>query len=784
MLKKLAVCMAAVICLTGGIFTGCSPSSEKVSANSDGLESAVAYKPEYISVEDYGINYIYDFCGSDENLIFASDKAIGMKKEVDLYTNETYEYEETAPALFKVDMGTKEIKELKVYDSKNIPEGYEGNRNIMGIGEGEEGTFWVHDSIYTYKYDLPEGFNYETGNMWEYYTEGDTFNTLTQFDFEGNELKSINLNEWGITEIGSIETDSKGFIYITGWNGEVWVYDKEGTLKFSISSEDNSYGSLYKMSDEKIGLITYSEDYTQRTFKVIDPATGGFSEEIELTNNVYNILGGFGEYKFCYDYNGKIYGYKEGAESGEKVLDWFEYDINSDEIYKYEILENGMVTGYSQHWDGEENTCELIIMNPVDKKDVVDKEEISLACLWMDYELKGEIIDFNKSNDKYRIVVRDYSEFNTEDDYNMGLTKLNTEIISGQVPDILFTNGIPFDVYASKGIMTDLWTLIEKDAEIKRSDLMEHVFDLMSKDGKLYQVASNFYISTAIANRQIVGDEDITVEKLIQMSENLPEGSYIFDEYITKMDVLSMIIYTNMDDLVDWESGECKFDSQGFIDMLNFVNSFPKEFDWENYDWNANYESEYTRLLKGTQILSRTSFYDINSYLSAESALKGNARYVGVPGLEGGITALELTGGLAISETCENKEAAWEFVRTVLTEEYQEDNLWNGFPTNKKVFDEMVKEAMTEDFDMEGIPMPKASWGFEDMEIEIFAMTQEQLDKFMDLINSASVIVNYDEALTEIILDEVEGFFDGQKSAEETANLIQSRVSLYVSEQR
>jgi ABC-type glycerol-3-phosphate transport system substrate-binding protein len=40
-----------------------------------------------------------------------------------------------------------------------------------------------------------------------------------------------------------------------------------------------------------------------------------------------------------------------------------------------------------------------------------------------------------------------------------------------------------------------------------------------------------------------------------------------------------------------------------------------------------------------------------------------------------------------MSSTCENKDGAWQFIRKLLTKEYQETNTWGDFPTNQEAFD-------------------------------------------------------------------------------------------------
>ena len=43
------------------------------------------------------------------------------------------------------------------------------------------------------------------------------------------------------------------------------------------------------------------------------------------------------------------------------------------------------------------------------------------------------IIDFNKNNEKYRIVVKNYET----EDYQTGRTQFNADITSGKCPDLI-----------------------------------------------------------------------------------------------------------------------------------------------------------------------------------------------------------------------------------------------------------------------------------------------------------------------------------------------------------
>ena len=57
------------------------------------------------------------------------------------------------------------------------------------------------------------------------------------------------------------------------------------------------------------------------------------------------------------------------------------------------------------------------------------------------------------------------------------------EIMSGNVPDMILTDGLPVRQYAAKGLLEDLYPYI--DADMGRDALITPVLDADSEDGKL-----------------------------------------------------------------------------------------------------------------------------------------------------------------------------------------------------------------------------------------------------------------------------------------------------------
>ncbi len=61
--------------------------------------------------------------------------------------------------------------------------------------------------------------------------------------------------------------------------------------------------------------------------------------------------------------------------------------------------------------------------------------------------------------------------------------------------------------------------------------------------------------------------------------------------------------------------------------------------------------------------------------------------------------------------------------------------------------------------------------------------TQEAFDTAWDLLTNANLMYYRDDTIPDIILEEADAFFAGDKTAEETASILQSRVSIYLAEQ-
>ena len=69
-----------------------------------------------------------------------------------------------------------------------------------------------------------------------------------------------------------------------------------------------------------------------------------------------------------------------------------------------------------------------------------------------------------------------------------------------------------------------------------------------------------------------------------------------------------------------------------------------------------------------------------------------------------------------------------------------------------------------------------------DQEIILEPLTAERAQELKDYVLSVDKLYYYDAAIVDIICEEAAPFFAGQKTAEQAAEIIQSRVQIYVNE--
>jgi len=807
---KRALSLLLALCLTLGL-AACGKDKNQIDGDAENL-SATVYVPEFLDM---------DFADSKNTSFYGgcTDGQYAYMLVAHYPDWEAGEEGDTTYQILRMPLDGGEAVPMENFKLDAAPEGYDSAYSgVNGISAGTDGTIWVEEYVSAYAYDLPEDFDPETGNYWEYpVTDSLEAEYRVQLDSTGNEITRINASDLrdkldgeSVYSAGNI-IDKDGDLYIQT-DTRILVMDSSLNIRFSIDTE-GFWGSLTLLGDGTVGAVVTESDTVNNTYtrklQVIDKSAKDWGEAYELPDNVYETYNGSGDYLFYYMKGQDLYGYKAGAEEGEdpnvRLVNLLDADISADRLEFFSILEDGRVVVMARSYVGDGNGLTLATLTPTPRSEVPEKTILTYATMGLGQEIRNRIVNFNRSNGTYRIQVKDYSEYNTQDDYTAGIQKLNTEILAGEVPDLIDASNLPLRQYGAKGILEDLWPYIESDPDIGgREGLMDRVFTSAEQDGKLYQIFESFYISTVVGAASVVGDRTSwTLDDLQTALASMPEGCALFSVYDTKSSVLQMALNMNLDRFVDWNEGKCNFNSDEFKSILAFADNFPLEYDWAA-DSSGEWDDDFTRISEGRQMLLQESMGEFRDIQLQKAMFSGPVSYIGYPVEDGSAgSAFNTYDGLSMSSTCSDKEGAWSFMREILLPHYtggDREDLWRmhgGFPTNKADFEWFAEMSMTPSgyqtdengeqvLDENGNPIETSntSYGIGNLNVDIYATKQEEYDQIMDLYNQVDRMSSMDTNVYDIVNEVAGSYFAGDRSLDDAAELIQNKVTTYVNESR
>lgn len=596
------------------------------------------------------------------------------------------------------------------------------------------------------------------GNIWAVCSVNSETVNLLQFDAGGALRQSVdltsNLSE-GIRisdDTGLfINLDLSGNIYVTVKSTKTYVYvfDKQGQYLFDLEDKSNLL-CVVKTAEGDVAFCV-SDGTTSGSLLTIDKNARKWSGNRIKLGTVYGIYGGAAHSFYIYD-SSDFYGYTIGTQSKEMIFNWADLGLSTGDVHVCELTGGrfAAITGtFSQTGLYSYN---LTMIEP--GKD--ERTVLAMSSIQPDESVMEAVAQFNKSSQKYRIELTTYfSSYDdvSDEDLDNAIEKFNLEIISGNIPDIIDLSNMPIEIYAEKGILEDLYSYINADPDINMEDYFENILDAFSIDGSLPYVTNGVMIATFFADSRITGTEagwtyDDVLSLLTQYKLDGLNSKFFLEKAIQ-----------SSDSLVDWSVGECYFDSDEFIQLLELAAKVGNK--------NGNAFSGETKDKSVSAIYNITfSVYDIAQFFDI---FEGNVNAIGLPNDHGTDYQAVLPGAkIGMSAAGRNKEGAWSFVRTFLEERQQDSSYF--FPIRKASFDKLMKEAMN----------GNSIWSYR-YEGKI---TQQEVDIAESLLSSAHYSFSNNTTIIDIAGEEAEAYFNGSRTAQEVAANIQTRVQLYINEQR
>lgn len=609
---------------------------------------------------------------------------------------------------------------------------------------------------------------------------------LLVYDEDFQPVKEINLQglysrlkeEGSQLSCDDIAVDDEGRIGIISGEAIVFI-DGEGNLLRSIErpSQLTSFNRLAVTRSGEWYVLCGNANYDLAIYH-IDPAQDKLGEMLANVADVgnYNVfaVGQAGEEGFYIVTNNYIYQYDVPSSVCTGLFCLRDYGVTMDKYTAFGVTKEGAFyiayeTG-SCIDEGEDDKqvieLELAVVTGAPENEVKQRTELVMAAFYEPtLKHRESLMEFNRYNPDYYVTVKMYYD---REQYDTAKQDFYNDLITGKGADIFWVYDYDIDLenLGEKGAVTDLYELMDDDPDLGREDFIPNILTSMEYDGRLYGVSPAFLLDTLVGKSSVLDEYDQwDISALYDLMKKYPAACLISP--VIRENAMKTLVGYSMDSFYDVETGECYFDSPEFVKLLEIVSTLPTGYDFST-PMQELIQKDRVLLYNGI-VADCISVKWIDLYFREEGA-----EYIGYPGTESE-AVIQFDYFMAISAQSDNKQGAWEFIKSYFTEDYQKNAYY--FPVLQKYFDELLEEEMKEC----GYSSAMDIYG---TSVKGEPLTEGQARTLRDLVHSAKKTAQYDTEIYNIILEEAQSYFAGQKSAEEAAGIIQDRVEIYVGESR
>lgn len=372
-----------------------------------------------------------------------------------------------------------------------------------------------------------------------------------------------------------------------------------------------------------------------------------------------------------------------------------------------------------------------------------DPTVITLFAGTGSYDIEIAAANFQKLYPQYRI---DITAAESDEQTELALTELG----AGKGYDMYLLYDTQWAQLDDAVFFEDLTRWMEADSAKPLERIRPSVLRQAQKNGGVYRLPVDYTILIYAADPELLSDN--TPETVLRACEQDGIELYPF-AFIT--DYSSQMAKRCAMDYVDAAQGTCNFQCDSFYAQLALLRRQQEALDTlpKNLDVAATCDG----LLYYYVILSADSIvYQPGRYAYPE--LKQYVYYAYPSDYNSGCQ-LDFNSLLSINTKSEQKAGAWAFLSYLLSESYQQS--MNYLPVSDMVLQEQFAQLLAQE-----------------------KITQEDIDTFYALVDHAQKPDYPTEPIEKIIQEEMAAYIDGAIEEKTTAERIQSRVSLYLMEQK
>lgn len=595
--------------------------------------------------------------------------------------------------------------------------------------------------------------------------------------------------------INRICASADGNLYLSSDN-EILVMNSDFIKQFSIPIM-NWVNSMAASPDGKVYISSYFDE--GQGIAPIDMEKKALGDVIHLDDRTQDIAFGEGYDIYVSNENGVCgVSLSDEGNTSELLMNFQNSDIDRSYFDLISIIDKE--TFLATDRNAETYSSQTKVFKKSDDIDLSTVKVLEIAVSnYISQSLKVNSISYNKAHKDSRIVINDYSQYNTDEDYRAGVKKLATDIVNGLYkPDIVVGSSYANEAaqqVIDNNLFVDLKPIIDADSEIDNSDIFDSVKRTFStSDGKMWGITDQFSVNTLVGKTETLGGKTSwTIDEMLDYALSLPDGCSIIQGPAKSNVTNNTFVKNIITSFVDIKNNTCDFENETFYKLLKYINTLPDEY---NYEYNN--ENYYEKYQNGTIALDDAHLSDPHSWITLELIFNSkDYTLIGYPIMNEGDRGGKLgySESYIITSYCENTDIAWDLIKTIVHPEYDSNRerfmyIYNC-PIFKSSFDVTCNEYYEYEFEL--YYNGSASWGPKnpDRPRELDApgiisyFTEEDaaaMKKYLNDSCGSAATESIPDEITSIITEEISSFTSGVKSAEDCARVIQSRVKLWLAE--
>ena len=410
----------------------------------------------------------------------------------------------------------------------------------------------------------------------------------------------------------------------------------------------------------------------------------------------------------------------------------------------------------------------------------------------LDYSISEAIMRFNSESDTSFMLFDNRYKTNSEIDYTntdntdqAALKNLNSyaavsdrltmDILAGEGPDILITNGAN-EQLSKKDYFIDLSDYLKNESGVSEADYFTNAIEASKFNGSLYQLPIGFYVDCILAPSDAFGSKNgLTFEEYIQMVKTVCNGTDpLYDHQLafSRTEVATKLFANTSEKHI--KDGKIDVNNNDFKAILDYCKELPAKGYYEGKDVDQEWEDLMTA--KENMRVQPTVVYGFYEYEAFAEKFKG-AVICGYPSVDGRPATIGSDMAVSISSHTSDESSCKKFLSILLSEDIQKTLIMN-IPINKKCARDIAL-----------LEIEEHNGSVDANEGNKFAKAGKKLDtaladKYIEQLSTATTSSFVYHSISLIIYEEIPAYFEGQKSFEDVAKVINDRAQKVLDERK